>query len=158
MIQIWWQPRSLWAEQISLSSVRKDRSTSIASISCQTLNCFLSLFRRSAAAISVKDNNGTFISTLNLLLYNVRSSPLRPKFFSSLQNDRWTRERGINCFERRLKALSHAQDSSYIQQLSIPMAGLTLKTRVFAAVKANNLDKRCSVKVATRSFALNFRV
>lgn len=26
---------------------------------------------RSAAAISVKDSNGTFISTLNLLLYNV---------------------------------------------------------------------------------------
>ncbi|TWW74256.1 Zona pellucida-like domain-containing protein 1 [Takifugu flavidus] len=60
----------------------------------------------SAAAISVKDSNGTFISTLNLLLYN---------------------------------------DSSYIQQLSIPMAGLTLKTRVFAAVKANNLDKRWNI-------------
>lgn len=40
------------------------------------------------------------------------------------------------------------QDSSYIQQLSIPMAGLTLKTRVFAAVKANNLDRRYSVSVA----------
>uniref|UniRef100_A0A3B3DRA4 Zona pellucida-like domain-containing protein 1 n=1 Tax=Oryzias melastigma TaxID=30732 RepID=A0A3B3DRA4_ORYME len=57
----------------------------------------------SAAAISVKESNGTFISTLNLLLYN---------------------------------------DSSYVQQLSIPMAGLTLKTRVFAAVKATNLDRR----------------
>ncbi|KAM9789035.1 zona pellucida-like domain-containing protein 1 [Neosynchiropus ocellatus] len=60
----------------------------------------------SAAAITVKDSNGTFISTLNLLLYN---------------------------------------DSSYIQQLSIPVAGLTLKTRVFAAVKAANLDKRWNV-------------
>lgn len=40
------------------------------------------------------------------------------------------------------------QDSSYIQQLSIPMAGLTLKTRVFAAVKANNLDKRYSLKAS----------
>ncbi|KAI3373121.1 hypothetical protein L3Q82_006360 [Scortum barcoo] len=60
----------------------------------------------SAAAISVKDSNGTFISTLNLLLYN---------------------------------------DSSYIQQLSIPMAGLTLKTRVFAAVKATNLDRRWNI-------------
>lgn len=39
------------------------------------------------------------------------------------------------------------QDSSYIQQLSIPMAGLTLKTRVFAAVKANNLDRRYSLSV-----------
>lgn len=29
------------------------------------------LYWRSAAAISVKDSNGTFISTLNLLLYNV---------------------------------------------------------------------------------------
>lgn len=37
------------------------------------------------------------------------------------------------------------QDSSYIQQLSIPMAGLTLKTRIFAAVKATNLDRRYSV-------------
>lgn len=37
------------------------------------------------------------------------------------------------------------QDSSYIQQLSIPMAGLTLKTRVFAAVKAANLDRRYAV-------------
>uniref|UniRef100_A0A3B3VS02 Zona pellucida-like domain-containing protein 1 n=1 Tax=Poecilia latipinna TaxID=48699 RepID=A0A3B3VS02_9TELE len=36
-------------------------------------------------------------------------------------------------------------DSSYIQQLSIPVAGLTLKTRVFAAVKATNLDKRWNV-------------
>ncbi|KAF6725744.1 Zona pellucida-like domain-containing protein 1 [Oryzias melastigma] len=60
----------------------------------------------SAAAISVKESNGTFISTLNLLLYN---------------------------------------DSSYVQQLSIPMAGLTLKTRVFAAVKATNLDRRWNV-------------
>ncbi|XP_070773922.1 zona pellucida-like domain-containing protein 1a [Enoplosus armatus] len=60
----------------------------------------------SAAAISVKDSNGTFISTLNLLLYN---------------------------------------DSSYVQQLSIPMAGLTLKTRVFAAVKASNLDRRWNI-------------
>lgn len=30
-----------------------------------------SFVRRSAAAISVKDSNGTFVSTLNLLLYNV---------------------------------------------------------------------------------------
>ncbi|KAL6473088.1 hypothetical protein MHYP_G00192760, partial [Metynnis hypsauchen] len=60
----------------------------------------------SAAAISVKDSNGTFVSTLNLLLYN---------------------------------------DSTYIQNLAIPMAGLTLKTRVFAAVKATNLDRRWNV-------------
>ncbi|KAJ8275967.1 hypothetical protein COCON_G00077190 [Conger conger] len=60
----------------------------------------------SAAAISVKDSNGTFISTLSLLLYN---------------------------------------DSTYNQQLAIPMAGLTLKTRVFAAVKATNLDRRWNV-------------
>ncbi|XP_056323176.1 zona pellucida-like domain-containing protein 1a [Danio aesculapii] len=60
----------------------------------------------SAAAISVKDSNGTFVSTLNLLLYN---------------------------------------DSSYIQNLAIPMSGLTLKTRVFAAVKATNLDRRWNV-------------
>ncbi|XP_072301687.1 zona pellucida-like domain-containing protein 1a isoform X2 [Eucyclogobius newberryi] len=60
----------------------------------------------SAAAISVKESDGTFVSTLNLLLYN---------------------------------------DSSYVQQLAIPMAGLTLKTRVFAAVKATNLDRRWNV-------------
>nr|XP_006627845.1 PREDICTED: zona pellucida-like domain-containing protein 1 [Lepisosteus oculatus] len=60
----------------------------------------------SSAAISVKENNGTFLSTLNLLLYN---------------------------------------DSTYAQQLSIPMAGLTLKTKVFAAVKATNLDRRWNV-------------
>ncbi|KAF4082010.1 hypothetical protein AMELA_G00146820 [Ameiurus melas] len=60
----------------------------------------------SAAAISVKDSNGTFVSTLNLLLYN---------------------------------------DSTYVQHLAIPMAGLTLKTRVFAAVKATNLDRRWNV-------------
>ncbi|XP_078122193.1 zona pellucida-like domain-containing protein 1a isoform X2 [Sander vitreus] len=67
----------------------------------------------SAAAISVKESNGTFISTLNLLLYN---------------------------------------DSSYIQQLSIPMAGLTLKTRVFAAVKASNLDRSCEKDPQTAVF------
>ncbi|XP_026116689.1 zona pellucida-like domain-containing protein 1 isoform X1 [Carassius auratus] len=60
----------------------------------------------SAAAISVKDSNGTFVSTLNLLLYN---------------------------------------DSSYVHHLAIPVSGLTLKTRVFAAVKATNLDRRWNV-------------
>ncbi|KAM6987300.1 zona pellucida-like domain-containing protein 1 [Tautogolabrus adspersus] len=60
----------------------------------------------SSAAVSVKDSNGTFVSTLSLILYN---------------------------------------DSSYIQPLSIPMAGLALKTRVFAAVKATNLDKRWNI-------------
>ncbi|XP_035241844.1 zona pellucida-like domain-containing protein 1 isoform X1 [Anguilla anguilla] len=60
----------------------------------------------SAAAISVKDSNGTFISTLNLLLYG---------------------------------------DSTYASQLSVPVTGLPLKTRVFAAVKASNLDKRWNV-------------
>uniref|UniRef100_A0A667X2J5 Zona pellucida like domain containing 1 n=1 Tax=Myripristis murdjan TaxID=586833 RepID=A0A667X2J5_9TELE len=57
----------------------------------------------SSAAISVKDSNGTFVSTLSMILYN---------------------------------------DSTYSQQLSIPMSGLALKTRVFAAVRATNLDKR----------------
>lgn len=38
-----------------------------------------------------------------------------------------------------------AQDSTYNQQLSIPMAGLALKTRVFAAVRATNLDKRYEI-------------
>uniref|UniRef100_A0A8C2FKB6 Zona pellucida-like domain containing 1b n=1 Tax=Cyprinus carpio TaxID=7962 RepID=A0A8C2FKB6_CYPCA len=60
----------------------------------------------SSAAISVKDNNGTFLSTLSLLLYN---------------------------------------DSTFSQLISIPMSGLSLKTRVFAAVKATNLDRRWNV-------------
>ncbi|KAL6116001.1 zpld1 [Pungitius sinensis] len=60
----------------------------------------------SSAAITVKDSNGTFVSTLNMILYN---------------------------------------DSMYNQPLSIPMAGLALKTRVFAAVKATNLDKRWNI-------------
>ncbi|KTF83488.1 hypothetical protein cypCar_00009958 [Cyprinus carpio] len=58
----------------------------------------------SSAAISVKDNNGTFLSTLSLVLYN---------------------------------------DSTFSQLISIPMSGLSLKTHVFAAVKATNLDRRC---------------
>ncbi|KAM8902975.1 zona pellucida-like domain-containing protein 1 [Spinachia spinachia] len=60
----------------------------------------------SSAAITVKDSNGTFVSTLNMILYN---------------------------------------DSTYNQPLSIPTAGLALKTRVFAAVKATNLDKRWNI-------------
>ncbi|XP_069003440.1 zona pellucida-like domain-containing protein 1 [Embiotoca jacksoni] len=60
----------------------------------------------SSAAVSVKDSNGTFVSTLSMILYN---------------------------------------DSTYNQPLSIPMAGLSLKTRVFAAVKATNLDKRWNI-------------
>ncbi|XP_059932045.1 zona pellucida-like domain-containing protein 1 isoform X1 [Gadus macrocephalus] len=60
----------------------------------------------SSAAISVKDNNGTFVSTMSMMLYN---------------------------------------DSTYNQPLSIPTAGLALKTRVFAAVKATNLDKRWNI-------------
>ncbi|XP_051963565.1 zona pellucida-like domain-containing protein 1 [Xyrauchen texanus] len=60
----------------------------------------------SSAAISVKDNNGTFLSTLSLVLHN---------------------------------------DSTFSQLISIPMSGLSLKTRVFAAVKATNLDRRWNV-------------
>ncbi|XP_061576366.1 zona pellucida-like domain-containing protein 1 [Cololabis saira] len=60
----------------------------------------------SSAAVSVKDSNGTFVSTLSMILYN---------------------------------------DSTYNQPLSIPMSGLALKTRVFAAVKATNLDKRWNI-------------
>ncbi|XP_078264769.1 zona pellucida-like domain-containing protein 1 [Rhinoraja longicauda] len=60
----------------------------------------------SSAAISVKDSNGTFISTLSLLLYN---------------------------------------DSSYNLPLVIPTVGLPLKTKVYAAVKATNLDGRWHV-------------
>uniref|UniRef100_A0A9L0K4D8 Zona pellucida-like domain-containing protein 1 n=1 Tax=Equus asinus TaxID=9793 RepID=A0A9L0K4D8_EQUAS len=60
----------------------------------------------SSAAISVRENNGTFVSTLNLLLYN---------------------------------------DSTYSQQLIIPSTGLPLKTKVFAAVQATNLDGRWNV-------------
>lgn len=99
------------------------------------------LFWRSAAAISVKDSNGTFISTLNLLLYNVSSRPLRVEL---LHSSHWYR---TVTPERCWDTFVYVQDSSYIQQLSIPMAGLTLKTRVFAAVKANNLDKRYSSQI-----------
>nr|CAQ15255.1 novel protein [Danio rerio] len=60
----------------------------------------------SSAAITVKDNNGTFLSTLSLVLYN---------------------------------------DSTFNQLISIPVSGLSLKTRVFAAVKATNLDRRWNV-------------
>ncbi|XP_066501064.1 zona pellucida-like domain-containing protein 1 [Hoplias malabaricus] len=60
----------------------------------------------SSAAIAVKDNNGSFVSTLSLILYN---------------------------------------DSSFTQQLSVPIAGLSLKTRVFAAVRATNLDRRWNI-------------
>ncbi|XP_036005735.1 zona pellucida-like domain-containing protein 1 isoform X1 [Fundulus heteroclitus] len=60
----------------------------------------------SSAAVSVKDSNGTFVSTLSMILYN---------------------------------------DSTYREPLSIPMTGLALKTRVFAAVKATNLDKRWNI-------------
>ncbi|XP_029434664.1 zona pellucida-like domain-containing protein 1 [Rhinatrema bivittatum] len=60
----------------------------------------------SSAAISVKDSNGTFISTLNLLLYN---------------------------------------DSTYSQQLFIPSTGLPLKTKIYASVRATNLDGRWNV-------------
>lgn len=34
------------------------------------------------------------------------------------------------------------KDSTYVHHLAIPVSGLTLKTRVFAAVKATNLDRR----------------
>lgn len=50
----------------------------------------------------------------------------------------------MSCFEWNQCLLS-LQDSTYSQPLSIPMAGLALKTRVFAAVKATNLDKRYQI-------------
>ncbi|TRY90420.1 hypothetical protein DNTS_018916 [Danionella cerebrum] len=60
----------------------------------------------SSASITVKDNNGTFLSTLSLVLYN---------------------------------------DSTFSQLIAIPPSGLSLKTRVFAAVKATTLDRRWNV-------------
>uniref|UniRef100_A0A672UKC2 ZP-C domain-containing protein n=1 Tax=Strigops habroptila TaxID=2489341 RepID=A0A672UKC2_STRHB len=60
----------------------------------------------SSAVIFVRENNGTFISILNLLLYN---------------------------------------DSTYSQQLLIPSTGLPLKTKIYAAVRATNLDGRWNV-------------
>lgn len=50
---------------------------------------FFYLYWRSAAAISVKESNGTFISTLNLLLYNVSShqSSLNICYFAALETN-----------------------------------------------------------------------
>ncbi|XP_078476031.1 zona pellucida-like domain-containing protein 1 [Lampetra planeri] len=59
-----------------------------------------------SAVISYRDSNGTFISTLHMLLYN---------------------------------------DSSYSELLHIPSRGLELKTRIYAAVRAKNLDERWHV-------------
>lgn len=126
---------------LPLSSVPKDWSTGVAYILCQTLNSFESLVCllswSSAAAISVKDSNGTFISTLNLLLYNVSSQSRRPKFPPHSMN--W--ETGINslrgakilCVMRRTRPTfsscrSPWQDSPW-RLACLPLWKLTTWTR-----------------------------
>ena len=48
----------------------------VPALSCRSAQQSSALVsQRSAAAISVKESNGTFISTLNLMLYNVSKSP-----------------------------------------------------------------------------------
>lgn len=50
---------------------------------------------------------------------------------------------GLDRHYSKANFLSHIlQDSTFSQLISIPMSGLSLKTRVFAAVKATNLDRR----------------
>ncbi|KAK5868777.1 hypothetical protein PBY51_009759 [Eleginops maclovinus] len=60
----------------------------------------------SGSSLAIKDNNGSFISTLSMQLY---------------------------------------KDQNYLDMMSIPQTGLNLKTKIYVAVKANNLTDRFNV-------------
>ncbi|KAH0624978.1 hypothetical protein JD844_032956 [Phrynosoma platyrhinos] len=140
----------------------------------------------SSAAISVRENNGTFVSTLNLLLYNSFAEHIKmrrmedditstPKKFihmhpvglldekEMLMVLKWLyhhktstmRTPSSHLESLEAPALTPKQpsvtrplcigDSTYNQQLIIPSTGLPLKTKVFASVRATNLDGRWNV-------------
>lgn len=85
---------------------------------------------RSGVTLAIKDNNGTFLSTLSMQLYKVRPF----KTFGRLQK---------NPFQTQLLSyFSVEQDQQYQQILTIPETGLDLKTKIYVSVKATNLTKK----------------
>ena len=69
----------------------------VPALSCRSAQqCSALVSQRSAAAISVKESNGTFISTLNLMLYNVSKSPHHAHHDGKLWTLRWQNWRYSN--------------------------------------------------------------
>lgn len=160
MIQIWWQAKSMLIYRELNKWPVRDRRFIFSVERAQRLKsqhginiapnaelfwkpCFSSLLKVGSRNLS-EGQQWYFHQHAKSAALQCKFTSFEIKVSSSFQAIREPRNRNL-MFERCRNALSHVQDSSYIQQLSIPMAGLTLKTRVFAAVKANNLDKRCSV-------------
>lgn len=83
---------------------------------------------RSGVTLAIKDNNGTFLSTLSIQLYRVRPF----KTFGRLPKN----------FSNSLSYFSVEQDQQYQQILTIPETGLDLKTKIYVSVKATNLTKK----------------
>lgn len=90
------------------------------------------------------------LALVNVVLWNQEIDTLGFIKIILINNNNSTRSKEAvsKCDKCAVNAsVVYVQDSSYIQQLSIPIAGLTLKTRVFAAVKATNLDRRYSIHI-----------
>lgn len=80
----------------------------------------------SSVSVATSDNNGTFIDTLEMAVFNVSGS---------LEH-----ELCISNHEKHIpdRLLFH-QDTNYSSPLSVPSTGLELRTRIYVEVKAANL-------------------
>lgn len=74
-------------------------------------------------SVATSDNNGTFIDTLEMAVFNV-SKRL---------------ERCVVNYETYLSVFFSRQDTNYDSSLSVPSTGLELRSRIYVEVKAANL-------------------
>ncbi|KAK0146499.1 Zona pellucida-like domain-containing protein 1 [Merluccius polli] len=85
----------------------------------------------SSVSVATSDNNGTFIDTLRMMVYNVGQSPLHT----------WTLH--YEDLHSALVALFILyvcfKDTNYKHQLLVPVNGLELRTQIYVDIKAVNL-------------------
>lgn len=84
-----------------------------------------SLLRSSSVSVATSDNNGTFIDTLEMAVFNVSESLER---------------RILNTEKQHLLLYPPPhQDTNYDSSLLVPSTGLELRSRIYVEVKAANL-------------------
>lgn len=105
----------------------------------------MSLRRRTGVNLAIRDNNGTFLSTLSMHLYQVRpETEQNQNISSSLLTKSLVNKMTIShmCMFLFFFLFPMQQDEQYQQALIMPPTGLNLKTKIYVAVKASNLTER----------------
>lgn len=131
---------------------------------CWTL-VLISPQRRTGVNLAIRDNNGTFLSTLSMHLFQVRpdkepESFHPPELFPNTEQIKFwgvlpKAKKKKNCVILNKTTISYIymfffflfpvqQDEQYQQALIMPPTGLNLKTKIYVAVKASNLTDRYS--------------